>query len=569
MENKIKFVLDSLQPIVFVNTVEPVRFRDLFLFPAVAASNTRLKDYEIRRVTRLTPTSCKRWENGNFSKAADLSKGDEANWFAQLTEVRTSYFPVPDDKAEDGMRKVWRPDLLWMSNFDAQINPGDKQDAALIDYLIETAIDFQSRPFKTVVVTGSTLKVPDVLRPFVEIVDIPLPDEEEIAKLVDDILERYKAAKMKIDPKVVKAFVRNAKGLTEFEVSQSIANSIASHRAFDSNAPGIAQSRKQQRAKDSGVLEIREVKKTLADVGGLERLKKWIDGIKPIIQSPEAAKKYGVRVPSGCLLAGVPGSGKSLACEAIAGSLGIGFARFSMGAIMDKWVGGSEGNLYETFRLIKAIAPVVLQLDEIDKMLGGDGAGNSTFLSCKGILLTWLEEKPAGIFVTMTCNDMRPFDDAANNALIRSGRVDKIMFVDYPSEEAREEIFKIHFAATGHPVEGNVLRKPCNGYSQNALQLTHGFSGAEIKEVVESSIREAFAMKLDHPTGEIIADHAAAKKPQSKTLATSIDTLRKWVKDGRAEMAGRSYEDDKKSGGQTSEDTGGGHERFGAIGMGN
>lgn len=560
--NKIKSALDALQPIIFVNTVEPVRFRDLFLFPAVQASRIPIKGAEYRRVTRLTPTSCQQWTGCNWSKATDLSGSEEANWFGMIKEVRRSRCKIPKLETTGEFNDPPMPDLLWMSNFDQQINPGDKQDAALIDFMIEAAIEFESTPYKHIVVTGAALRVPEALRPFVEVIDIGLPDEKEIGVLVDGILDRYKTTKVKVDQKVVKSFVRNSCGLSEFEVKQSLANAIATHRAFDENAPIMAQRRKQQKAKDSGVLEIRDVKKTLADVGGLERLKSYIEGIKPTIAAPEAAKKYGVRVPSGILLAGVPGSGKSLACEAIAGTLEIGFARFSMGAIMDKWVGGSEGNLYNAFKMIAAIAPCVVMFDEFEKMLTGDGAGNSTFLSCKGILLTWLEEKPAGVFVAMTCNDMRPFDDASNNALIRSGRVDKILFVDYPSADAREEIFRIHLAkAGGHPFKGNISK---------IISASYGFSGAEIKEVVESSIREAFAIKLEHPTPTIIQSHVEAKKPQSKTLKTSIDVLRQWVKDGRAEMAGTGFEDDLKSGRMAAmEATSGGLDKFGAIGAEN
>jgi len=569
--NKIKAALTALQPIIVVNTTEPVRFRDLFLFPAVQAAKC-FKKWEIRRVTRITPTTAKRWvEDGKASEhmwqnAVDLKTIADypTDWYSQIVEMKESVitpegerFYTPADikaKIASNVTLAPCPELLWLENFEHIINPGDRQEIAIIDMLREAAVEFQSKAFKNILLVGTALKVPDILRPFTEVIELPLPDEKEIEKLTADLLAAYKDKKLKVEPKFVKRFVKNAAGLTEFEVTQAWSNAVALHNQIDENAALVAQARKQQKAKQSGVLEVRPVNRTLDSVGGLQNVKGYVDSIKSILLAPEAAKKYGLRVPSGMLLAGVPGSGKSLSCEAIAGTLGIGLCRFSLGALMDRWVGSSEQNIKQSFQMIEAIAPVVCQIDEIEKMIASDGAGHATFQICKGMLLTWMEERPPGIFIVATCNALDAFDTQQNNALIRARRLDRIYFVDLPGRKAREEIFKIHLEATGHAIPVEKLR------SAEVIEASRGFNGAEIETVVQAALAISFQKGLEHPDENILRECARQFKPQSITMQKSIEDLRSWVKSGRADSAGDGVEDAPSGG--TVVKTGKGLERF-------
>jgi SpoVK/Ycf46/Vps4 family AAA+-type ATPase len=135
-------------------------------------------------------------------------------------------------------------------------------------------------------------------------------------------------------------------------------------------------------------------------VGGLENLKEWV-----FLRSrsfSDAAKDYGLPSPKGILLAGIQGTGKSLAAKTIAAEWKLPLLRLDVGRCFGSLVGESESRIRQIIKLAEAISPCVLFLDEIDKsfanITNGSDGDSGTSRRVFGTLLTWMQEKTAPVF---------------------------------------------------------------------------------------------------------------------------------------------------------------------------
>src|SRR5690606_31585949 len=164
--------------------------------------------------------------------------------------------------------------------------------------------------------------------------------------------------------------------------------------------------------------------------------------------------------------------------------------------------------------------PAILWVDEIDKAFAGSqGSGSSdggTTARVFGTFLTWLSEKTAPVFVVATANDISQLPPE----LLRKGRLDEIFFVDLPTEEEREEIFRIHLARRKRDPEAFDLAA--------LVAESKEFSGAEIEQAIISALYDAF-----YATEELRADHLlealSQTVPLSKTMDEQLNRLRSWA----------------------------------------
>jgi SpoVK/Ycf46/Vps4 family AAA+-type ATPase len=227
------------------------------------------------------------------------------------------------------------------------------------------------------------------------------------------------------------------------------------------------------------------LKETIDDIGGLENLKEWLVRKAKVYKNMNKAKTYGVDMPKGVLIAGVPGCGKSLSAKAAANLFEVPLLRLDMGRLMGKYVGESEGNLRNAIALAEAIAPCVLWIDELEKAfagIGGGGGGADVTTRLFGNFLTWMQEKDSPTFVVATANDITKLPPE----LLRKGRFDEIFYVGLPNDDEREKIFKIHIEK----------RRPQDLKNIDITELvkrSKGFSGADIEGVVKDAIESAFA----------------------------------------------------------------------------
>ena len=218
---------------------------------------------------------------------------------------------------------------------------------------------------------------------------------------------------------------------------------------------------------------------TLADVGGLDKVKKRINEafLEPM-RHPEIAKAFGKTLRGGLLLYGPPGCGKTFMARAIAGELNAHFISVTISDILDKFIGESEDNLKKVFERARELAPAVLFFDEVDAV-GGKRSQNNNSVSMRNVVNQMLmemdgfEDNNDGLFVLAATN--HPWD--VDSALKRPGRFDRMVLVLPPDAPAREAILKVHLR--GRPIEAIDLAE--------LVKRTHGYSGADLSHLVNTA----------------------------------------------------------------------------------
>jgi len=224
-----------------------------------------------------------------------------------------------------------------------------------------------------------------------------------------------------------------------------------------------------------------------SNVGGLDEVKQ---SLKEVVQwpleHPESFSRIGIRAPSGVLLYGPPGSGKTLLAKAVANESGANFISIKGPEIMSKWVGESEKRVRDIFRRARQVAPSIIFFDEMDAIAPKRGLdiGSRVSENVVSQILTEMAglEDLHNVIVIAATN--RP--DILDPALLRPGRFDRQILVPAPDENARLEILKIH---TGKmPITKDVNLK-------RIASETDGFSGADLEALVrEAGLR---ALKKD------------------------------------------------------------------------
>ncbi len=221
---------------------------------------------------------------------------------------------------------------------------------------------------------------------------------------------------------------------------------------------------------------------TLADVGGMTQVKERLNAafLAPM-RNPELRRLYGKSLRGGMLLYGPPGCGKTFIGRAVAGEMGAHFVNVGLADVLDMYVGTSERNIQDVFRLARENAPCVLFLDEVDA-LGQKRSmtRNSGMRTAVNQLLTELDgavTSNEGVFVIAATN--QPWD--VDPAMRRPGRLDRTLLVLPPDAEAREAIFRHHLRH--RPVAGIDLRR--------LAKATEGYSGADVAHVCETASEHA------------------------------------------------------------------------------
>lgn len=388
--------------------------------------------------------------------------------------------------------------------------------------------------YKTLILLSPTLKVPDELDKDVNVVDLPLPDAEELERVLNHLLKQVEGnPRMKIDkdPELRDQVVRAALGLTENEASNVFAKAVVHQASFDREDIQLVLEEKQQLIRRSGLLEYIEVADGLDELGGMGELKAWLQARG--LAFTEKAREFGLPSPKGVLLLGVQGCGKSVCCKAVASLWKLPLLRMDVGALFNPFIGSSEANMRKAIQTAESLAPVVLWLDEIEKGFAGlkssgqvDGGVTARVFAT---FLTWMQEKTAPVFVTATANSI----DQLPPEMLRKGRFDEIFFVDLPDQVEREEIFRIHL--------NRRRRDPSLFDLASLVDASEAYSGAEIEQGVIDGLYNAFPQGRDLQTEDIL-DSLNQTVPLATTMHEEIATLRDWAST-RARQA--SVQDDK------------------------
>jgi hypothetical protein len=437
------------------------------------------------------------------------------------------------------------------------------QDPLIVRLLRDAAFFLAYRSRATLFLLAPRLVIlPDLEKEMV-VVDFPLPDEGEMTATLEEAEDRARSklgVPVELQGPARSRVVRALLGLTSAEASSILARAIITHAALDERAVPLILREKGAIVKRSGVAEFFDTEHfPLEQVGGLDLLKQWAQERERSF-TPEA-RAFGVEPPRGVLMVGVQGCGKSLFCKTLSHLWGLPLLRVDVGALLSSLQGETEEKTRRLLALARALAPVELWLDEVEKgMAGFQSSGQTdagTMRRVMGEFLTFMQEREEPVFIAATSNDITGLPPEFVQ------RFDEVFFVDLPTPEERQAILAIHLAMRGRGPEGFDLAR--------VVEATAEFAGRELERVVKDAITRAFNRTVNgggspalpvpnagersrskdqaerQMTTEDLLAVARERMPLAATMQPQIQALREWG-DRHARRASSRLQEERAAG---------------------
>ena len=278
-----------------------------------------------------------------------------------------------------------------------------------------------------------------------------------------------------------------------------------------------------------------------SDVGGLSTVKEELqESVEWPLKYRDVFDYAKTRAPKGILLYGPPGTGKTLLAKAVANESEANFISIKGPELLSKWVGESERGVREVFHKARQAAPCVVFMDELDSLVptrgGGMGDNQVTERVISQILteLDGLEELRDVVIIGAT---NRP--DMIDQALLRPGRFDKLLYVPVPDLEARKEIFRIH-------IKDRPLAKDIS--IEDLAKRSEGYSGAEIEAVVETASMNAIKGYVGKYKGsDVIKAKLKELEITKKDFDDALAKVKPYAKQDFGRNNGRAFENSAMS----------------------
>ena len=373
-------------------------------------------------------------------------------------------------------------------------------------------------------IVSPLVQLPKELEKYTTIVELDLPAGDDIEKIILDFAKMQEIELPGED--LLNKLVTRLKGLSQTEIYNILSLAISEDGMLTySDLPNILE-QKQQLVKKSGILEMIHVKETMNDIGGLENLKSWLLRKAEIFKHIKKAQDFGVDIPKGVLIAGMPGCGKSLTAKAAAKAFDVPLLRLDIGRLMGKYLGESESNMRRAIKLTEASSPCVLWIDELEKAFAGVGGGGSEVTTrLFGSFLTWMQEKDSLAFVVATANKINLPPE-----LLRKGRFDETFYVNLPNETERKKILEIHIKKRRRQDLGKIdLNK--------LVDKTKGYCGADLEGVVREAIESAFVKKKPALTTADLVEAIENTHSLSEIMKDAIEEMEKYYKEKKLKSA--------------------------------
>jgi hypothetical protein len=400
----------------------------------------------------------------------------------------------------------------------------DERTLRLLRELIQrcSRLDADPQQASAVILVDSSESLPPAIVGASARLELSYPGETELFDILRSTTRSaMQNSKVHVDlgKDCIDAMVKNLRGLTRQQARAAVMEAIANDRSLtDADVAAVMRFKRQQISK-TGLLEFVEAPTSLDQIGGLGKLKAWLELRREALT--DRARECGIEPPRGVLLLGVQGAGKSLAAKAVATAWQRPLLRMDVGAFYNRFVGETERNLRDAFRQAEMMSPVVLWIDEIEKAFASASSTSADGGLSKrmfGALLTWMQEHQSGVFLIATANDI----ESLPPELMRKGRFDDIFFVDLLGTDARRAIVEIHLRKRRLDIGLFDVDK--------LVAASAGYSGAEIEQAIISAMYEAFGANVILGTAHI--ERALRNSPPlSVTMAEKVTWLRQWAKD--------------------------------------
>lgn len=499
-EKLVRYV-DASHPIVYINTFEEIK-----------------ADRILSKIAKETARSVYEWDNSHGFRIWDEKNGN-------IIKKKMGILGFADELSSESL-------IEFLEMYRKEKNKLDGKIIVLKDVhhfiedpkVISLMKDLSNEILKglecTVFIVSPKVVLPCELANYTDIEEIGYLEDFEIREIIDEFIDDYEVED--VSEEVKEKFKNLLKGLKEHEIKNILADSLSSNEgSLSKESFKLIYEQKKQTIKKSNILEMINVKEGKDDVGGLEELIKWVSRKAFVFDQLDKAKQFGVDMPKGVFIVGLPGCGKSLSAKAIAGIFDMPLLRMDLGRILGKYVGDSEQNMRNAIALAEAISPCVLWVDEIEKAFSGigDNSGNEVTKRLFGNFLTWMQEKESPTFVVATANDILKMPPE----LVRKGRFDEMFYVGLPNFEERKKIFEIHIGKRRRVDLVDIdLKKLAN--------CTEGFSGADIEGVVKEAIEDVFYNGENKLTDDILLKTIKNTESLSKIMGSKLDDLEKEYK---------------------------------------
>ena len=262
-------------------------------------------------------------------------------------------------------------------------------------------------------------------------------------------------------------------------------------------------------------------KATFADVAGADEEKAEMAEVVDFLKNPKKFEDIGARIPRGILLLGPPGTGKTLLARAVAGEAGVPFFPISGSDFVEMFVGVGASRVRDLFEQAKKHAPSIVFIDEIDAVgrhrgsgLGGGHDEREQTLNQLLVEMDGFTDKESVIVIAATNRR-----DILDPALLRPGRFDRQITVNYPDVKGREEILNVHKGKKpiGPDVDFHELAKDTQGFTgadlENLLNEAAILAArADRKAIIAADIEEATMKVLSGPEKKSHVPTASDKK---------------------------------------------------------
>jgi ATP-dependent 26S proteasome regulatory subunit len=347
----------------------------------------------------------------------------------------------------------------------------------------------QDRAF--VVILSPVVTIPPELEKMFLVVEHELPTRAQIEQIARSIANQEGELPSGADLSTV---LDAASGLTRLECENAFSLSLVRHEQI------VAETiweMKAQTLRKSNLLTLHRGKGSFTSIGGLASLKAFC---KRAIQRSNLSS---VR-PRGVMLLSPPGCGKSQFCKLLGNETGRPVLVLDVGSLMGSLVGQTEERTRQALRIVDAMAPCVLMIDEIEKAFAGLGSNGDSGVASRmfGAFLTWLNDHQSDVFVVCTSNDISKLPPEFG----RSERFDGLFFLDLPNEDEKTAIWELYKTLYAIDPDGKL--------PDDSL-----WTGAEIKSCCRLS------KLLDIP----LVQAAQNVVPVALTASESIERLRNWA----------------------------------------
>jgi len=378
--------------------------------------------------------------------------------------------------------------------------------------------------------------IPVELSPYMYRERLELPNKAERLGIAMDWkrnVELHHSAKypkvLALDNEYMEMLADATGGLTRKQTEDIIVMSISATMSMDID---FVLAEKKKLVEQAGYV-ITRPEMGFEVIGGLGPLKEWVSMMR--YRFTKEAFDYGFdKFPSGLLMAGVPGCGKSALAKAMAYEWGMNMITVEAENLKGSLVGESEKKVGTLLRTARAAAPLILFVDEAEKLLGKsdgvhDGGAHDAVL---GQFLSFMQEDNTGLFFVFTANNMSKFAPELVD------RFEGRYFIDLPSADEREDILAIHLKKR--------KQDPDSFDMKELVRESKDFSGRNIEQAIVLAMTRAFSEGQRKLTQEDLLTVFKGTIPTSKTKKTEIETMRTFVENGMmvgANTTSKSSED--------------------------